>query len=217
MTPFSPLEIIRDIQATRTTDALLIMYVLSCKTSLYWEYTCNMEHKWTKRIIINNDGNVHSHGRVWMNWFRTSLHTSTQPLQSFPIFCILTTAFINTYLDDLIKAEVGKQLWCSLKEKSRTLIQYILSKTICFWVASIYLRASSDNTTILNTKMRSNLMSSLTLTLNHFISYYVACKGTTEVWKGRWYKGTLHSDNPYIWKCLHVHFVFPTGQVTVDL
>lgn len=191
MTPFSPsLEIIWDIQATRTTDALLIVYVLSCKTSLYWEYKCNMEHKWTKRIIINNDGNVHSHGRVWMHLFRTSLHTSTQPLQSysvagpylfiqcFPILCILTTAFINTCLDYLIKVEVGNQLWCSLNFKKKQDFDsvYPLQKKSfysCFWVASIYLRASSDNTTIQNTKMRSNLMSSLTLTLNHFILYYV--------------------------------------------
>lgn len=113
-----------NIQANRTTDALLIMSVLSCKTSLYWEYKCNMEHKWTKRIIINNDWNFHSHGRAWMNLFsaRTSPLTSTKPLQSHTVagsylglpfifshpLCILTTAFINTYLDHFIWPKAGK-------------------------------------------------------------------------------------------------------------
>lgn len=61
-------------------DALLIKSVLSCKKSLYWEYKCNMEYKWTKRIIINNDWNFHSHGRAWMNLFsaRTSPNTPLQ-------------------------------------------------------------------------------------------------------------------------------------------
>lgn len=45
---------------------MLIKSVLSCRTSLYWEYKCNMEHKWTKRCIINNDWNFHSHGRAWI-------------------------------------------------------------------------------------------------------------------------------------------------------
>ena len=113
-----------NIQASRTTDALLIMSVLSCKTSLYWEYKCNMEHKWTKRIIINNDWNFHSHGRAWMNLFSartsplTSTKTTTKPHCSrllswtsfhfFPIPCILTTAFINTYLDHFIWPKAGK-------------------------------------------------------------------------------------------------------------
>lgn len=59
---------------------MLIKSVLSWKTSPYWEYKCNMERKWTKRIIINNGWNFHSHGRAWMNLFsvRTSPHTSTK-------------------------------------------------------------------------------------------------------------------------------------------
>lgn len=42
----------RNIQANRTTDALLITYVLSCETSLYWEYKCNIGHKWTKELLL---------------------------------------------------------------------------------------------------------------------------------------------------------------------
>lgn len=80
--PFSPPfeKKTGNIPANRTTDALLIKSILSCKTSPYWEYKCNMEHKWTKRIIINNDWNFHSHGRAWMNLFsaRASPHTSTK-------------------------------------------------------------------------------------------------------------------------------------------
>lgn len=88
MSPFSPpfYKETRYIQANRTTDSLLIKSVLSCKTSLYGEYKCNMEHKWTKRIIINNDWNFHCHGRAWMNLFRTSPHTSEKnPLQSYTV------------------------------------------------------------------------------------------------------------------------------------
>lgn len=75
----------RNIQANRSADALLIKSVLSCKTSLHWEYKCNMEHKWTKRMVINNGWDFQSHGRAWMNLFsaKTSPHTSTKPLQCY--------------------------------------------------------------------------------------------------------------------------------------
>lgn len=127
MSPFSPpfYKETRYIQANRTTDSLLIKSVLSCKTSLYGEYKCNMEHKWTKRIIINNDWNFHCHGWAWMNLFiaRTSPHTSERnPLQSYTVagsylgfpfiishlLCIFTSEFNNTYLDHFIWEKAGK-------------------------------------------------------------------------------------------------------------
>lgn len=116
MSPFSPpfYKETRYIQANRTTDSLLIKSVLSCKTSLYGEYKCNMEHKWTKRIIINNDWNFHCHGWAWMNLFiaRTSPHTSEKThykatqwqalildfLSLFPISCVFSLLNLTTLI-----------------------------------------------------------------------------------------------------------------------